>query len=184
MAVQAGRRNSGGNGRRPARGAKQAPPERLRHSYTVPPPEGSLGELIRKERVARNWTQEYLAELIDVKQPQVSAYERGEIQMPDPAVLVRLAEAFGIDKALLLDLTPWQGSTRRLESVPPSGALVVPETIDRPQLLQTLQACVALTDEELAALDETIEFIIKARPAVDGAADTDQEQPRRREACA
>lgn len=138
-------------------------PPKLRYSYTVPPEEGSLGERIRLERQAKVWTQKELAERVYLVQPQISAYERGEIKMPDPATIKRLAESFGLEPKVLLDLTPWQGATRRLENVAPPDAMVVPRARRRPLLCQVIDACVALTDDELTSLLHRIEHLVETR---------------------
>ncbi|WP_322014904.1 helix-turn-helix transcriptional regulator [Paraburkholderia sp. J12] len=60
-----------------------------------------LGKSIAKERAARGWTQEQLAELLDVEQETVSRFERG-LTLPPLPRLLQLADAFGIPVDALL----------------------------------------------------------------------------------
>jgi len=143
------------------------PAQRPRHTYVEPAPEGSLGAKIRELRLARGWTQAFLGEQIDVAQAQISAWERGEIRMPDPAAMVRMAEVFGVDRRVLLDLTPWQGATRRLESVPPPGSLVIPGAKDRPLLIEVVELACDLDDAELESVLHRMDHLLARR--VDGA---------------
>jgi transcriptional regulator with XRE-family HTH domain len=146
----------------------QSPETRRRqYVYEVPPEEG-LGSVIREERKQRNWTQIELAERVDLHQGQISAYERGEIKMPDPAALARLDDAFGWERGTLLGKAGWQGAKRRIESVPKPGELVV-NAKGRPYLADLIEAICALDDVEQAQLLQTIRFMIEHR-ATEGAA--------------
>lgn len=140
-----------------------APPTTPRHLYVQPAPEGSLGARIREERMKRNWTQTYLGELIDVAQAQISAWERGEIKVPLPASLVRMAEAFEIEPRELLDLTPWAGSSRHLASVPPPGSIIISGERVRPLLVEVIDLVCDLDDAELDSVLHRIDHLLERR---------------------
>ena len=57
--------------------------------------DGTLGDQIRRARVAAGLTQVQLAERLGVAQPNVSAIERGD--RPTIQTLIRLADVLGAD---------------------------------------------------------------------------------------
>lgn len=75
-----------------------------------------LGRVIRQRRLERNMTQEDLATEIGVRQSDISALERGHVQLPRRARLQALAAALGITLGELLAVSNWmvegRGSAR------------------------------------------------------------------------
>jgi transcriptional regulator with XRE-family HTH domain len=62
----------------------------------------SFGQCIRDERKGRALSQEKLAELAEISLTYAGEIERGE-KMPSLEIIVRLAEAFGLTGAQLLE---------------------------------------------------------------------------------
>lgn len=60
-----------------------------------------IGEIIKKERKARNWTQAKLADKIRISNNQISKYEKGEL-VPPIEILFRLCEVFNCELGYLL----------------------------------------------------------------------------------
>ncbi len=60
-----------------------------------------IGEIIKKERKKRNWTQEKVADKINISINQISKYEKGELVPPFPT-LFKLCEIFNCDLGYLL----------------------------------------------------------------------------------
>lgn len=54
-----------------------------------------LADRIRQLRQEKRWTQAELGEKIDIRQKQVSSYERG-VNIPSTDVLIKLAEVFNV----------------------------------------------------------------------------------------
>ena len=63
----------------------------------------SFGSVLRDARKAAGDTQEELAEALDVKQPAVSAWERGTAY-PTPGSLVTIADRYSLDLGDLVRL--------------------------------------------------------------------------------
>ena len=63
----------------------------------------SVGDALRKARLARTWTQAQLAEAAHLSANYVARLERGELG-PSFFVANRLADALGIEVAALLDV--------------------------------------------------------------------------------
>jgi transcriptional regulator with XRE-family HTH domain len=90
--------------------------------------QAALGASIRLHRLARGWSQEALAEHLDLSMAYVGMLERGE-RMPAVPVLVSLARVFGTSLDALVGSTEDEGwlseATQMLRSVPPSTRRVV-----------------------------------------------------------
>jgi transcriptional regulator with XRE-family HTH domain len=88
----------------------------------------TLGASIRLHRLARGWSQEKLAEHLDVSIAYVGLLERGE-RMPAVPVLVALARVFGTSLDALVGSAEdegWLGeATQMLRSVPAPTRRVV-----------------------------------------------------------
>lgn len=54
-----------------------------------------LGERLKALRKSRGWTQENLAEVSGLTRSHISRLERGDIELPSRARLLRLADALG-----------------------------------------------------------------------------------------
>lgn len=63
--------------------------------------QSKIGELIRRLRQERSWTQRQLADQLGVSDKAVSKWERG-LGFPDPSLLSFLAEIFEIEPGILL----------------------------------------------------------------------------------
>ena len=61
----------------------------------------SVGETIRKLREEAGYTQKQLAEIIQVKEPYISAMERGQ-RRPGKKILPLLCDALGVDEKTML----------------------------------------------------------------------------------
>ncbi len=61
-----------------------------------------IASCVREARIHKGWTQEQLAEALDVATETVSRYEGGRAP-PSLPMLYRIAEALGIDVGLLID---------------------------------------------------------------------------------
>ncbi|WP_122834070.1 helix-turn-helix domain-containing protein [Burkholderia pseudomallei] len=66
-----------------------------------------LGKRIARERVARDFTQEQLAEMLGVEQETISRFERG-LTLPPLPRLIQLADIFNVPIEVLL-----RGTTNR-----------------------------------------------------------------------
>lgn len=61
----------------------------------------SLGTKIKTAREAKGWTQEYLAEVVDLSPTHISVLERG-VKPPRTETLVNIANALGVTADYLL----------------------------------------------------------------------------------
>ena len=61
----------------------------------------TLGERIRAEREAKGWSQAELGRILGVAAPTVHRYETND-RRPDPEMLLRLADLFGVSADYLL----------------------------------------------------------------------------------
>ncbi|GFE62869.1 helix-turn-helix domain-containing protein [Geobacter sp. AOG2] len=61
----------------------------------------SVGENIRRLREEAGYTQKQLAEIIQVKEPYISAMERGQ-RRPGKKILPRLCDALAVDEKTIL----------------------------------------------------------------------------------
>jgi DNA-binding XRE family transcriptional regulator len=59
-----------------------------------------IGDMIRKERVKRNWTQEELAQRAGIKQSHICRLEQGK-HTPTDLTIKRIADALEVDPSLL-----------------------------------------------------------------------------------
>ena len=62
----------------------------------------NVGELIKKERLARGMTQEELAEKVGVKKSAVAKWENGRVSEIKRSNLKKLSEALGVNPNMLL----------------------------------------------------------------------------------
>ncbi len=61
-----------------------------------------IGDRIRRLRIARVWTQPYLASLLEIPRSRIDQYERGEL-LPPTYTLYQLAGLFGVSPGALVD---------------------------------------------------------------------------------
>ena len=73
-----------------------------------------LGENIRKNRLALNWTQEKLADILCVSHQVISKWENG-IATPDIATICSLAKIFNVSLDGLCGFAPEQSDSIILE---------------------------------------------------------------------
>lgn len=59
-------------------------------------PQPTVGDLVRIARLGKNWTQDYLAEVVGMSQRWVSSLERNDVVLPRTAVLRRLSTSLEI----------------------------------------------------------------------------------------
>ena len=132
--------------------------------YHKPAAEIGFARTLRDERRRKNLKQTELADLVGVHQSKISAYERGDILHPNPQTLIKLAEVLGLPESTFTDLAGWQSARELLAMIPPDGALVVP--YPTPQLVELIDCVADMTDQELAALQESANFIMAARSSI------------------
>ena len=72
-----------------------------------------IGDIIKANRVRKKWTQEQLAERLNVTKATVSKWELHQ-SMPDIAMLPALGDAFGISMDELLEYGPEKKSAERV----------------------------------------------------------------------
>lgn len=77
----------------------------------------SLGKRIKMEREKRGWTQEYLANLLNIKIGTLSGYERGYRQ-PDIQMLQKIADAFNVSTDYLLGRDSQKDQRQKLLELP------------------------------------------------------------------
>lgn len=65
------------------------------YMYGIEPIEGSLGQTLRRDRIARGLSQAEVAEAIGTQQGKLSSYELGRVKSPPPDRLVELARLYG-----------------------------------------------------------------------------------------
>lgn len=70
------------------------------HKKTQAKKEVSLGQRIRQLRREREWTQDHLAQAIDIHVQTIGLYEKGT--MPTALVLKRMADVFGVTTDYLI----------------------------------------------------------------------------------
>lgn len=58
---------------------------------------------VRELRDARGWSQDHLAELAGVRQATISKLESGDVASVRLATLERVADALGVDAAILVE---------------------------------------------------------------------------------
>lgn len=106
----------------------------------------SIGKLIRVERLRHGWTQEELAEKIDIHPSFVGQMERG-LKSASLATLKRLSLIFGIEPA---DLLKEGERTAPLPETQPVGR----------KILNLLKGCTA---HEQEAVYQTIKYILRKK---------------------
>lgn len=61
----------------------------------------SIGDKIKEQRLKKGWTQERLAQLLNVSRPAVSSWEVGR-NYPDLETIIAISDLFGISLDKLL----------------------------------------------------------------------------------
>ena len=89
------------------------------------PPRTELGRLIRARRTEMGWSQRDLAEMTGIRQPSISAFERGTAR-PSPEQQEKLA--------VTLMFNPIAGLIAWLEADLPAGYRIVKEDTHEPEL--------------------------------------------------
>ena len=87
-------------------------------------PDHRLGEYIRTQRKARNWSQDDLAGNVGVRGLAVGKWERGQAT-PTTENRIRLAEVFGVDAAELGVTVPVQAPASAVDLSPVLDAIAV-----------------------------------------------------------
>jgi transcriptional regulator with XRE-family HTH domain len=95
-----------------------------------------IGENIRKFREEAGYTQKQLAEIIQVKEPYISALERGQ-RRPGKKILPLLCDALGVDEKMML-FGPREEYHREL-SYEEKVLLAATEGLTNNQLRETIQ---------------------------------------------
>ncbi|MBU8881094.1 helix-turn-helix domain-containing protein [Bacillus sp. FJAT-29790] len=62
----------------------------------------TLSEILKKLRNDRNWSQDFVANLMNLSRSTISKYETGEI-IPPYQTLLQLANIYKVDKTLLIE---------------------------------------------------------------------------------
>jgi transcriptional regulator with XRE-family HTH domain len=62
----------------------------------------SLADKLKELRNARNWKQEYVADLMKIDRSTISRYENGK-SIPPYQIVLQFAEIFGVEKEYLID---------------------------------------------------------------------------------
>lgn len=116
----------------------------------------TFGEVLRRERLARGWSQDYVAAAVGVRQGKISAYENDRVNDPPAVVVAALEDLFGLERgnlAVLLWGERVRDEFRRLMS--PSNTFVL--TDDSPESLREIIGEISALDEvELQKLREDI----------------------------
>lgn len=94
----------------------------------------TLGTTIRKHRQSHGWTQEQLAEKIDMSQRWVSNIENDNVDMPRIKHIRRLADVFGIDAGVLMKAIQYTENVRLGNEI----AEMAPASPELPPHLRTL----------------------------------------------
>ena len=68
-----------------------------------------FGQAVRRQREARHWSQEQLADSADLNRCYVGEIERGA-SMPSLLTILKLAQALGVAPGMLLDAGSSQGT--------------------------------------------------------------------------
>lgn len=159
-------------------GVDPQPQMRSRHSrqyHAMSPVEpGTLGAVIRDRRLERGWTQAHLAHEANVRQAQISAYERGEIKRPDPQTLYNLDAALGFDHGHLLSMAGWKGARHVSDLVPKPGAIVIEDAT--PELEHLIDIVARLEPATVQRILETATVEYRTE-APGGTADNEPEAP-------
>jgi len=105
----------------------------------------SVGENIRKFREDAGYTQKQLAEIIQVKEPYISAMERGQ-RRPGKKILPLLCDALGVDEKMIL-FGPREEYHRQL-SYEEKVLLAATEGLSNNQVRQVIQYMMKLKASE------------------------------------
>lgn len=130
-------------------------PRMRRWYFTLPLEERTLGDVIRRERLRHNWSQEELAERIDVDQSRISSWETGK-HIPRLGTLLKLEEAFGLELGTLYGRSLLPGARHAAQAANPiPGSIVIQpgETL----LIRLVELADELNDQDFARVLEFIE---------------------------
>lgn len=140
------------------------PPERW--MIRLDPESETLGPILRRLRDDRGWTLYELARRVypdranesremKNKESLLSRYETNQMKNPDPAVLDRLEDVYGLPRdTLTLAHSRTQRYLRMRESIPASERTVI--IPDEPELIEAVNALFLLEDHELGHWAELI----------------------------
>ncbi|MGI8587196.1 MAG: helix-turn-helix domain-containing protein [Chloroflexia bacterium] len=100
-----------------------------------------LGERLKALRKARGWTQENLAEVSGLTRSHISRLERGDIELPSRARLLRLADALGTTADDLLTAAGYRSDDPTDTELPDLGVyLRLKYDIDDPRTADAIRA--------------------------------------------
>jgi len=100
-----------------------------------------LGERLKALRKARGWTQENLAEVSGLTRSHISRLERGDIELPSRARLLRLADALGATADDLLTAAGYRSDDPTDTELPDLGVyLRLKYDIDDPRTADAIRA--------------------------------------------
>lgn len=132
-------------------------PHKRRWYFKLPLEEGSLGDVIRRERLKHDWTQEELAERTDVDQSRISSWETGK-HIPRFETLLRLDEAFELELGTLYGRSSLPGARYAAHAANPiPGSIVIQPS--ETQMIRLVELADELNDQEFARVLEFIEPI-------------------------
>lgn len=105
-----------------------------------------LSEMLKKLRVQKKVTQDYMANLLNIKRQTYSAYERG-VSFPDVLALIKIAEFFGVSTDYLLGYKNADTGTQS----------------DSDEMQSLIEAYSDLSEDELKKVIEYIDFLKSKR---------------------
>ena len=103
------------------------------HSYMVPAPPESFGDILRRMRLERGWSQWHVAHLIEditgerTEQGMISSYETGKVKQPFADTLAALDDVFGQPRGFFAGHVYGLAAAARVKELPPPpDSIVVP----------------------------------------------------------
>lgn len=145
------------------------------------PPAPGLGEMIRRERDRRNWSQGMMATALGTTQSRISAIELGKIRAPNPKFLQRLEILCGWAPGASVQYAGWQGAREVLEQLPPPGSIIIPAEHVSTALISLLNLVLPLPEPVRDQLVEHTQFLAahwQEGPAEVGGATRSDADPR------
>lgn len=142
------------------------PPERWMIALSRQPE--SLGEALKRLRLARGWSQEQVEEQTGISQTRLSAYER-DAYAPKGATLRQLNDLYELPDRALADIARRHEEWREAnpDRLPGDGVAIPQE----PELVEAVRALYLLEDDELALIPEWVRNTVRNR----------QERPQRQQ---
>lgn len=125
----------------------------------LPPPGGSMGELLRKAREERGWGQvEAVTKAAEVMPPNgrritqglLSSYELDKVKFPDRGIVGALAQVLDLDADDLLSRTAWGRGREFMSGYPKSDTILV--NAPSPTLLELMRVIDRLDADQLESL--------------------------------